>query len=541
MGVFDSNCTRCGSREHATENCPHGFLSKKCSRCGSIDHATDDCPHGIFSSKCSRCGSREHTSSDCPHGIFSSKCSKCGSKEHSSSDCPHGVFSNKCGRCGSKNHATEKCPNGALGSLFKGTGSAGGDSGCGALIGILLVIALLLVVFSSPFKLLDPNFSGFSFAWLSNKDVWIFCTSAWLSAAFVIYLSHKAITKGKEKFEDRFSYPYFTLPLFILSISTFSTIFFAHRLGAYWIMISLVADLLYLGIVYLFVKGAAQNKKIALVSISAVIMVLSLWYTISYANKYSGLTNIDIEEVQKHRDYQDMLFKNASQIPDKMSLIEDLKSEYEKNFHADDHSDYNYLIARLYSKCTESDMLIYCSDTIKRKLTDSLLYRTYFDSAYSYLDKSLQLNPENKLSFYLLSILMYKDLYTCLNIKFNPEIPCCILANKSANHLLDMVENNAISFAESDTSANKERSKAVLESSILCLFVSADFARERKQQGTYDTIYYMIGERLKYLQKINDPKLDYCYQSGYLYNRVVNNKDEIKRCSKRIKRKLRIS
>jgi len=151
MGLFSSECAHCGSKEHATSDCPHGIFSSKCAKCGSVDHATSDCPHGIFSSKCSKCGSSEHSTSDCPHGIFSSKCAKCGSTEHSTSDCPHGIFSSKCANCGSKNHSTADCPQGIFGKRTSPprqvtSTSSSDESGCATMIGWLIGIVIVVIV-----------------------------------------------------------------------------------------------------------------------------------------------------------------------------------------------------------------------------------------------------------------------------------------------------------------------------------------------------------------------------------------------------------
>jgi len=151
MGLFSSECANCGSKEHATSDCPHGIFSSKCAKCGSVDHATNDCPHGIFSSKCSKCGSTEHSTSDCPHGIFSSKCSKCGSTEHSTSDCPHGIFSTECANCGSKNHSTADCPQGMFGKRTptprpETSSSSSDESGCATMIGWLIGIGIVVFV-----------------------------------------------------------------------------------------------------------------------------------------------------------------------------------------------------------------------------------------------------------------------------------------------------------------------------------------------------------------------------------------------------------
>jgi hypothetical protein len=50
-GASSKACGNCGSKEHATRDCPHDsglfglFGSKECAHCGSKNHATRDCPH----------------------------------------------------------------------------------------------------------------------------------------------------------------------------------------------------------------------------------------------------------------------------------------------------------------------------------------------------------------------------------------------------------------------------------------------------------------------------------------------------------------
>ena len=119
LGLFSSECSQCGSVDHATVDCPHGFFSSECGQCGSKEHGTADCPHGFFSSECSQCGSKNHATAECPQGFFSSECAQCGSREHATGDCPHGFFSSECSACGSKNHATVDCPHGWASSSSK--------------------------------------------------------------------------------------------------------------------------------------------------------------------------------------------------------------------------------------------------------------------------------------------------------------------------------------------------------------------------------------------------------------------------------------
>lgn len=125
MGMFEDECAQCGSKEHATEDCPHGPFADRCARCDSREHATESCPHDVFNAACDRCGSREHATSDCPHSAFESQCAQCGSTEHATSDCPHGFLQSECARCGSHDHATSACPH----DWPRGGGSTGRSSG----------------------------------------------------------------------------------------------------------------------------------------------------------------------------------------------------------------------------------------------------------------------------------------------------------------------------------------------------------------------------------------------------------------------------
>lgn len=140
MGLFSTECSHCGSKEHASEDCPHGIFTSKCAHCGSRDHSSENCPQGFFSTKCAHCGSKEHASENCPHGIFSSKCAHCGSVNHSTENCPHGILSSKCSHCGSRDHSTADCPHGIL------AGSTSQDSGCVTAIVWLIIIAAVVSV-----------------------------------------------------------------------------------------------------------------------------------------------------------------------------------------------------------------------------------------------------------------------------------------------------------------------------------------------------------------------------------------------------------
>ena len=109
MGLFSESeieCLHCGSRNHASEDCPHDegpfgiVILRECDYCGSTEHATDYCsPDGSSllgigaTTECEYCGSSDHASRKCPRpgrflGIVS-KCDYCGNEEHVKESCPY--------------------------------------------------------------------------------------------------------------------------------------------------------------------------------------------------------------------------------------------------------------------------------------------------------------------------------------------------------------------------------------------------------------------------------------------------------------------
>jgi hypothetical protein len=182
MGLTSICCGRCGSKEHATDDCPHEFFSTKCERCGSVDHAAGDCPRGFFSAECGRCGSKEHATDDCPHEFFSTKCERCGSVDHAAEDCPRGFFSNECARCGSKNHNVEHCPHRLSAPATLKYPSSTGDDNSGTniivkiVVGGLILFAILWFVFAVAIPLLMIDIAAIALiAALIRKD-----SSKWL-------------------------------------------------------------------------------------------------------------------------------------------------------------------------------------------------------------------------------------------------------------------------------------------------------------------------------------------------------------------------
>lgn len=112
MSFLSGECDHCQSKNHATEDCPHGPFETECAKCGGKEHATGNCPHGAFATECANCHDKEHSTEQCPQGAIFSSCGKCGATSHATEDCPHGAFELECAVCGSRDHATDRCPNG---------------------------------------------------------------------------------------------------------------------------------------------------------------------------------------------------------------------------------------------------------------------------------------------------------------------------------------------------------------------------------------------------------------------------------------------
>jgi hypothetical protein len=159
MGVFSNSCEKCGSTEHAYEDCPHSFFEKECGNCGSVEHAYKDCPHSFFEKECSNCGSVEHAYKDCPHSFFEKKCGNCGSVEHAYKDCPHSFFEKECSNCGSVNHATKDCPQGFFARPPRErdrSDDTDDDDLAGGLIKLGLIVGAVVFIFWFIFNVILP-------------------------------------------------------------------------------------------------------------------------------------------------------------------------------------------------------------------------------------------------------------------------------------------------------------------------------------------------------------------------------------------------
>ena len=305
MSLFnEAACSRCGSKEHSTENCPHQkgiFLSEKaCRHCGSNDHPSENCPHsrGIFTSEseCRHCGSKEHGSAQCPHprGLFSSEkaCRHCGSIDHSSNSCPHpkGLFTSEkaCKNCGSKNHSTLLCPH------------KKNNSAIGILIGIAIVIFILLALFSYPYKLVSSDFSPFSMNWLDNSDVWIFASVSWIflgSLIAVIKLSF-ADRQGENRATYFSENGMVSFIMLLLAMPLFFSYIIKARVQLDFLITSSITLTLLAGLTTaFFLKTAKGAYFIAAVVLSS---VLSIYYVNDkdFANAVIDSTYIEANDTE---------------------------------------------------------------------------------------------------------------------------------------------------------------------------------------------------------------------------------------------------
>ena len=81
--------------------------------------------------------------------------------------------------------------------ILRHSGNSGDNKAIGFLIVLVLIVIVILGTFSFPYKIVEPQFAPFSFDWLSNKTVWIFCGLFWIFIVTGINLIRK-LTSDKQ-------------------------------------------------------------------------------------------------------------------------------------------------------------------------------------------------------------------------------------------------------------------------------------------------------------------------------------------------------
>jgi hypothetical protein len=154
------------------------------------------------------------------------------------------------------------------------------------LIAFLIIIVLLLALFSTPFKLIDTEFSSFGFEWLENRDVWLFCFASWMSLALIFHVISRILKNKNASAEERFGNPFLTIGFLTLFLSFIMAMFIFYRFKNDFTLYYLFASTILVAIVYLIFKKSTQKMMLGAIAMGCIVVSLSAFYVFNYSDTF---------------------------------------------------------------------------------------------------------------------------------------------------------------------------------------------------------------------------------------------------------------
>jgi len=192
----------------------------------------------------------------------------------------------------------------------------------------------------------------------------------------------------------------------------------------------------------------------------------------------SELEKINIDDVEKHRAYQDTILNKVVDQNVKFETLKQLISEYKslENESIINNSNYYYYLSRLYGQVSNFPMRGFWFDSIKNQILNVKDYSNFYDSAYIFAEKSLKLDENNIRSMYNLCSNLYIE-NGRYNV-FNQKVPFSFLRNEqTGNNRINYIIDNALRFINLDTTSDKYFSRAICEIALHYQFKDQDFAK----------------------------------------------------------------
>jgi hypothetical protein len=172
------------------------------------------------------------------------------------------------------------------------------------LIALLVIVALLLALFSTPFKIIDAEFSSFGFEWLNNRDVWLFCFASWMSLVLIFHVLSRVIKNKNATAEERFGNPYLSLGFFTLFLSFVAAMFIFYRFKNDFKLFYVIASTIIVTIVYLIFKKSPPKKMLAAIAMGWMIVACSAFYVFKYSDTFpingSEKNNQNVETINSN-------------------------------------------------------------------------------------------------------------------------------------------------------------------------------------------------------------------------------------------------
>jgi hypothetical protein len=201
-------------------------------------------------------------------------------------------------------------------------------------------------------------------------------------------------------------------------------------------------------------------------------------FVIFYSCK-SGANKLEINDIQGHRAYQDSIIAKGKDPKEKFLLINKLIAEYRDIKNKDTNSNYNYLIARLYSNIIfNKDLPLngFVYDSVNKKMNDSRVFINFMDSTFYYSELSLKQNPNNIFSMNIMTLAQSFEQQFCNNL-LNNGIKVPYSSNRdfnSWNRRLNYIVNNSLRFDSVDTTKDKSYTRVFVETSFQYLTITID-------------------------------------------------------------------
>lgn len=196
------------------------------------------------------------------------------------------------------------------------------DGGC-LFILLGLIFAVIVVLFTGPYFLIDRNFKPFEFNWLKNYNVWIFCISAWIFA-LTLFVMVKSFTRfssfTENAFEQTYETPYLTFGLFIPSMSFFASFLFEVKINEYANYLYAVYVLLIGWLLYYLIKNLNSEKRYGFILYFIVLLFLPFAWVKSNNFKIFSSPN-EVNEVKLNVSIKAVSGANMRQLPTKTSVI----------------------------------------------------------------------------------------------------------------------------------------------------------------------------------------------------------------------------
>jgi hypothetical protein len=187
-----------------------------------------------------------------------------------------------------------------------------------------------------------------------------------------------------------------------------------------------------------------------------------------YAQVNSLLQKINTNDIHSHRSYQDSIMKIDSSLQVKFSNLKQLISDYrslENEGNNTKSDNYFYYLSRLYGKVSNFYLKGFWIDTLKNEFINKKDYINFYDSAYFFAEKSLEINKDNIRAMHNLCYTFYHEY---VNYNYDTTIVPILYKRDIAQSrkLSNYIVNNAKRFEDIDTSLNKEMLQRIYEEAI---------------------------------------------------------------------------